>query len=456
MDSAESASRLEAILSSFDRSKLVPIDDLLKESADKTTVSAAKKLNKDFIKQAYGKEGLERYFRSILDYWEGYAGFKPKKVMNKVKKVIYNLLMSPAKLVAKTYDYMLEKTNSHFLSTMSIGALGGELAELLSLFSETAYFSSALKISFMNELQGQLMYNGYMLAEVPIITSLISMLSTVFIIGGTSRLFNHKKLEIEEIEKDIKAYSKEFKDTFKKYNEAFFRSKITPSLTNLNAIYMLSATKAYKNAMNSDEGLREYEKLMMPYISKVLKKSVNPDLILHHSPRGVGGFTLIYSSLIGKFIKRKSYSPVFLNTDRFNAVPEYLFGLFHEISHGAGATSEQMASYYAEEAMEFVKEDFPLEGYDLFLVVNRLESAISTLSLKFKSSDEFLTELNRLKLPKFIKESFSYNFNPSFSITFPVEEALYGSPIESKFSGLYASGPYIAKKMVEKGEIKTF
>jgi hypothetical protein len=295
-----------------------------------------------------------------------------------------------------------------------------------------------------------------MLAEVPIITSLISMLSTVFIIGGTSRLFNHKKLEIEEIEKDIKAYSKEFKDTFKKYNEAFFRSKITPSLTNLNAIYMLSATKAYKNAMNSDEGLREYEKLMMPYISKVLKKSVNPDLILHHSPRGVGGFTLIYSSLIGKFIKRKSYSPVFLNTDRFNAVPEYLFGLFHEISHGAGATSEQMASYYAEEAMEFVKEDFPLEGYDLFLVVNRLESAISTLSLKFKSSDEFLTELNRLKLPKFIKESFSYNFNPSFSITFPVEEALYGSPIESKFSGLYASGPYIAKKMVEKGKIKTF
>jgi hypothetical protein len=456
MDSVESASKLYSILSSLEGSNKESIDDLLKDSAEKTTVRAVKKLNKDFITNSYGKEGLERYLRSILDYWEGYTGFKPKKVAHLAKKVFYNILMSPAKLVAKAYDYMIEKTNSHLLSTMSIGAVGGELAELLSLFGETAYYSSTLKLSFMNVLQGQLMYNGYMLLEVPIITSLISMLGTAFIIGGTSAVFNHKKLELEEIEKDIRNYSKDFKDTFKKYNEAFFQSRITPSLTNLNAIYMLSSTKAYKGAMNSEEGLREYEKLMLPYISKVLKKSIAPNLVLHHSPRGVGGFTLVYNSLIGKFIKKKSYSPVFLNTDRFNAVPEYLFALFHEISHGAGATSEQMASYYAEKALESVQEDFPLEGYDLFLSVNRLESAVSTLSMKFDSSEDFLSELDKLKLPKFIKESFGYSFNPSFSIAFPVGEALYGTKIESKFSGLYSSGPYIAKKLVEKGEIKTF
>ncbi|MCL5976385.1 MAG: hypothetical protein M1580_02195 [Candidatus Parvarchaeota archaeon] len=457
MDSVENRSKLYYLLSSLDIDDDKSIDHILKDSADESTADAVKKLNKDFIYKKYGKDGLERYLRSVLNYWDDYRS--NESVTNKEfkkKHVLSSILLSPAKFVAKTYDYILRKTNSHFVSTTAMGTLAGGIASLATFIGETAYFSHSLHIPFTGLFAEEIMINWPAIAQVPIITGLISALSIAFIVGGTSAVFNHKKLTNEEIEYDIKKYSREFQDTFDSYNKALFNSKIEPSLENLNAIYMLSSTKAYKSAIGSEESLREYEKSMMPYISKTLKKHINYKLIFHHSPKGVGGFTLIYNSLLGKLAKKNSYSPVFLNTERLNAVPEYLFALFHELSHGAGATTEQMASYYAEKAMDSVKEDFPLEGYDLFLSVNRLESAISALSRKFKSNSDFLSELEKLNLPRFVEESFNYSFNPIFSVSFPVNEALYGGLIESKFSGLYASGPYLAKKMVEKGIIKTF
>ncbi len=457
MDSVENRSNLYSLLSSFNSVDNDSIERVLKNDVDESVSDAVKVLNKGFIDKAYGKEGLDRYLRSVLDYWEDYASTTGKSSAGlKKRNLLYNILSSPAKLIAKTYDYILEKTNSHFLSTVSMGLIGGELAEIIAFTGETAYYSSALNLPFMGLFAEEFMANASLFVQIPLLTGLVSALSIAFIVGGTSKVFNHKKLTVQEIENDVKKYAGEFEKTFKKYNKSLFYSKIEPSLGNINAIYMLSSTKAYSKAMNSEEGLGEYEKSMLPYISKVLKKHINPNLILHHSPKGVGGFTLVYNSLLGKLIKNKSYSPVFLNTERFNAVPEYLFALFHELSHGAGATTEQMASYYAEKAMDAVKDDFPLEGYDLFLAVNKLESAVSTLSMKFKSNSEFFDELEKLHLPRFIKESFDYSFNPMFSITFPVSESLYSGVIESKFSSLYASGPYLAKKMVEKGMIRTF
>ncbi len=457
MGSVENRSKLYSILSSLDSGDNKSINRILKDNTDKSTVNAVKKLKKDFIYQKYGKEGLERYLRSVLDYWDDYGS---NDYINnpdiKQKHILSRILLSPAKFVAKAYDYILGKTNSHFISTTSMGTLIGGVAGLATFIGETVYFSYSLHLPFASLFAEEFMVNWPSLVQVPIITGLISALSIAFIVGGTSRLFNPKKLTIEEIEDDIKKYSREFKKTFEHYNKALFSSKIEPSLENINAIYMLSSSRAYASASGSEESLRKYEKSMLPYISNVLKKRINYKLIIHHSPKGVGGFTLIYNSLLGKLIKKNSYSPVFLNTERLNAVPEYLFALFHELAHGAGATTEQMASYYAEKAMDSMKNDFPLEGYDLFLSVNRLESAISALARKFKSNTDFLSELEKLNLPRFVKESFNYSFNPMFSVTFPVNEAIYGGLIESKFSGLYASGPYLAKKIVEKGLIKTF
>ncbi|MCL4376554.1 hypothetical protein M1558_03635 [Candidatus Parvarchaeota archaeon] len=457
MDSVENRSKLYSILASLDTDNLQSIDGILKDSVDESAINAVKNLNRDFVYKNYGKEGLERYLRSVLDCWDDYRSneYANGKEVKK-KHVLSSILLSPAKFVAKAYDYILRKTNSHFVSTTAMGTLAGGFASLLTFIGETAYFSSSLHIPFASLFAEELMVNWPALVQVPIITGLISALSVGFIVGGTSAVFGHKRLTIEEIEEDIKKYSREFNDTFDKYNKALFKSKVEPSLENINGIYMLSSAMAYKNASASEESLIEFEKSTLPYISNVLKKHVNYRLIFHHSPKGVGGFTLIYNSLLGKFAKKNSYSPVFVNTERLNAVPEYIFALFHELAHGAGATTEQMASYYAEKAMDSLKDDFSLEGYDLFLSVNRLESAISTLAKKFRSDSDFFSEIEKLNLPRFVKESFNYSFNPIFSAVFPVNEALYGGLIESKFSGLYASGPYIAKKMVEKGVIKTF
>ncbi len=457
MDSVENRSKLYSILKSLDTDDVQSIDAILKDSVDESTINSIKSLDKDFIYKKYGKEGLERYLRSVLDYWDDY---KSNESVNnkeiKKKHFLSSLLLSPAKLVARGYDYILRKTNSHFASTTAMGTLGGGIASVLAFVGETAYFSYSFHIPFASLFAQELMVNWPSLIETPLLTGLISALFVGFVVGGTSMVFNHKRLTIEEIERDIKKYSREFKNTFNKYNKALFKSEVEPSLENVNAIYMLSSTKAYKSASVSEESLREFEKAMLPYISKVLKKHVNYKLIFHHSPKGVGGFTLIYNSLLGKLAKKNSYSPVFVNTERLNAIPEYVFALFHELAHGAGATTEQMASYYAEKAMDSLKNDFLLEGYDLFLSVNRLESAVLTLAKKFKSNEDFLSEIDKLNLPYFVKESFGYSFDPIFSAVYPVNEALYGGLIESKFSGLYAYGPYIAKKMVEKGIIKTF
>ncbi len=457
MDSVENRSKLYSILTSLDTDDVQSIDSILKGSAAESAINAVKNLNRDFVYKIYGKEGLERYLRSILNYWDDYNSNEDgnNKELKK-KHGLSSILLSPAKLVAKSYDYILRKTNSHFLSTTLMGTLAGGVTSLLAFIGETAYFSYSLNMPFAGLFAEELMLNWPPMVGIPIVTGLISALSVGVIVGGTSAVFSHKNLTVEEIEKDINKYSREFKNTFDRYNKALFNSKVEPSLENINAIYMLSSTKAYKRTSDSEESLIEFEKSMLPYISNVLKKHVNYKLIFHHSPKEIGGFTFMYNSLLGKLAKKNSYSPVFVNTDRLNAVPEYLFALFHELAHGAGATTEQMASYYAEKAMDSVKDDFSLEGYDIFLSVNRLESAISTLAKKFKSDSEFFSEIEKLELPSFVNESFNYSFNPIFSVVFPINEALYGGLIESKFSSLYTSGPYIAKKMVEKGLIKTF
>ncbi|MCL5420588.1 MAG: hypothetical protein M1284_02430 [Candidatus Parvarchaeota archaeon] len=458
MTSEESKSILNSIIKDLNSKNKGRLEELIESAEiDESTAYALKNLDKKYVYENYRTEGLERYLRSILDDWGGYPLFKNVAAGGKTgKKVLYDLLLSPVKLVSKVYDYILSKTNSHFISTVSMGLLGGEIGSIAAFTGETAYYSAALHIPFTSLFSEELVYNSSFFVQIPLITGLISALFVGVVVGATPLVFNHKKIETDEIEKDIKKYSGEFNAVFSRYNDSFFKSTIEPSLVNINSIYMLSSSKAYAEISGSEDNLRKYETAMLPYIAQVIKKEVNPRLIIHRSPKNVGGFTLVYNSLAGKLIKKKSYSPVFLNTDRLTAVPEYLFALFHEISHGAGATSEQMASYYAEKAMEEAQKDFPLQGYDLFLSVNKLESAVAALSQKFHSNTEFFSELDRLNLPRFVRESFDYGFNPLFSITFPVSESLYGGRIESKFSGLYASGPYLAKKMVEKGLVKTF
>ncbi len=434
------------------------LNDILKENVyDQDTVNAVKNLKVDFVNKNYSPNGLERYLRSVIDYWEDNPILdKDVKTHENKRRLLYNILLSPAKLLAKTYDYILDKTNSHFLSTIGMSMVAGELVAATSFTAETAYFSYAFNDPFPSLFASEAVLNSSYFIQIPLLAAIVSSLFMGLVIGGTSLVFNYKKIDKQEIIEDIKKYSREFKKVFEKYNKAFFTSKIAPSFSNLNALYMLSCSNAYNSVSQSASSLREYETLMLPYISETLHKEISPRSIIHKSPKNIGGFTLVYNSVSGKFIKNKSYSPVFLNTDRLSAVPEYLFALFHELAHGAGASTEQMASYYAEKAIEKVQDDFPLEGYDLFLSVNKLESAIATLYSKVESKDEFFGVIKKLHLPKFVEESFNYSFNPSFSITFPLNEAFYSGKIESKFFGLYSSGPYLAEKMVEKGFVKTF
>jgi hypothetical protein len=447
---------LQNAFSDFVSGKKSSLEDILSDrNFNHSTISAVKKLDINKLKSEYGEIGLERYIRSITDQWEdSKLGYERND--KKIRRAIKSVLMSPAKFVAKTYDYVLNKTGSHFISTIAMGALTGEILFSASFFGETFYDSQIWNIPFFKLAREVLPYNISLFIELPAVLATFSAFSVGMIAGATTSVFNHKKIREDEIKDDIKKYSRQFRKIFSNYSHHIYNSSVEDSLQNLNAIYMLSSSKAYSKVITSEDNLRYYERSMVPYIEQVLHKKVNPALIFHHSPKNVGGFTLIYNSLIGKIFNKKSYSPVFLNTDRITALPEYLFALFHEISHGAGATTEQMASYYAQVAMEKTSKSHKLEGYDLFMSANKLESAVATLAKKFKSSEEFFLELDNLNLPKFVKDSFNYEFNPLYSINFPVAESLNAGPIESKFSGLYASGPYIASKMVEKGRVKTF
>lgn len=456
MTNAETGAKtLEDLLNGLRKNDHQLVEGIMKErTSDRATVDAICSLNTEFADKNYGSDGLERYIRSILDYWDDYF-VSECKVSSTGKNTLYNVLMSPFKLIAKSYDYLLRKTNSHLTSAASIGAVYGELAGLALFTGETAYYSLLFNLSFLQLFTEEVVSNAAFFIQLPLISGLSLALANLAIVFGASSIFSHTKIGYDEIEADIKAYADRFRQVFGKYNAAFFSKETEPSLANINALYMLSSSKA-RFAVKTKDGLKDYEKTMLSYISKALDKHINPNLVVHHSPSGVGGFTLIFSSLLGKFFRNNSYSPVFLNTERLNAVPEYLFALFHESAHGAGASSEQMASYYAEKAMEYAQKDFPLEGYDLFLAVNDLESAVSALSYKFQSKEGFFSELGKLGLPRFVEESFDNRFDPIYSITFPVREEMYGGRMESKFSGLYSSGLYIAKKMVEKGRIKTF
>ena len=108
MGSVENRSKLYSILSSLDSGDNKSINRILKDNTDKSTVNAVKKLKKDFIYQKYGKEGLERYLRSVLDYWDDYGSNDYINNPNiKQKHILSRILLSPAKFVAKAYDYIL-------------------------------------------------------------------------------------------------------------------------------------------------------------------------------------------------------------------------------------------------------------------------------------------------------------------------------------------------------------
>lgn len=432
------------------------LEDLLyNEKFYNSTLDAVHKLNIEKVKKEYGEIGLDRYIRSITDTWDDEDIQYPRKKHN-LSSLLKSVLISPAKLIGKIYDYALSKTGSHLISTMASTSVAGELVGTLSFMGESAYISHSLNIPFLKLLSEEIPLQYQFFIQIPLITAAVAAVFIGMITGGTSMVFNHKMIEKKEIERDLRRYKDKFNRVFSNYSKEFFGSNIEDTLENLNSIYMMSSSKTYERISKSKEDLKRYEKEMLPYIEHVIKKDVNPNLVFYRSPKGVGGFTLIYNSILGKFFKHRSYSPVFLNVNRIKAVPEYLFALFHEISHGAGATTEQMASYYASIAMEKVSKKYPLQGYDLFISANNLESAVATFAKKFKSKEEFFSRLKELNLPKFVIDSFDSRFNPFYSITFPLYEAMFSGPVESKFTGLYASGPYIAYKLVKKGIIKTF
>ncbi len=415
----------------------------------------------------YGEAGVERYVGSLLGITatQGYRSMLLDEIVSKESvsrlsksgRVLGKILTSPGKFFSAAYDFTLRKTGSHIAADISMAFAGTETMYGGWFVYETTYFSSLYHIPFWQLFIEELPMNLPSMVGYGVITGALVVGLRSVLIAATRKKFSPDILNVREVEKDIRKYVKDFNAIYSQYRSSFLNKVDTGgvSLRELNAIYMMSSTKASVYMMNGMNSIKEYEKSVLPYEEAVLHKKLKQKSIIHRSPRGVGGATMLFSSLIGKGQKKGVHGYVFVNSTRACAAPEYIFGVYHELAHHAGAASEPMASYYAMLAMEKLAEDHPLEGYDLYTSVNKLLSAVGTMRRKYDTADEYRKELRRLRLPRFVYESFDVDFNPPDSIAPPMREAASDS-VDAVFADLYVSGPYIAFKEVERGHMKVF
>ncbi len=437
----------------------------LEPSVIKSTSKSANNLNYEAAVAKYGKDGVDRYYKSLLDIdvntnleslLPDDSVQRKTPVLKKALGYASKALLSPISACFGIYNFVLNKTNNHTLANASLVGSFGELATAGMFALETAYYSAALHIPFGQLFMEELPVNIPTFIETGALVTVGGTLLMNMIVMHLQKKFNADYLERTAIEKDIKKYKKEFYATYKKYSGSFLNDRRDEvSLKDLNAVYMMSSSKASNYMMDSIANTKLYEEEVIPFIEESLGKKVKASSIIHKSPSGVGGATFIPSSLMGKLFKKGVHGYVFVNRKRAVAAPGYIFADYHELSHHAGATSEQMASYYAMQAMDKLAQTKPLEGYDLYTATNRLLSAVGALKKKYSNIDDYMSRLRKLDLPGFVYDSFDEKFDPMNSITPPMYEIAEESS-DSKFADLYVSGPYLASKLVEKGGIRTF
>lgn len=420
----------------------------------------------------YGTAGVSRFYKglfsaiqnetepvekeSFLDRLLYRNRPKPKTNLKETIGEALTWVAFPFKIMSRIYDYILDKTDSHLL------AYGAGVASFFETFLLGEYLGFSAYISY-----------AYQMPISDVLSQTFPFFGPTFLFGGLlygafgagfiagitfleRRLFNRNYVSQPEVESDISKLAEDFQNVWDRYAGLLTKqSDKQVTLGKLNAMYTMVTSNNSLGSFSNRKDLKYHELRLLPSIEKAIGKKVSIRSIIHRCFDGVGGMTLFPSMFIGLLSRNHALGPIFVNKNRINSNPSYDFAVSHEFAHAAGAASEPMANYYALKAMDDLAERYPLVGYDLYAATNRLCFAVGALREKVKDTEEFISILRELRVPKFVFKAFTTDFQPGMS-PFPPMENLEKGPIESKFSGLYIVSSYIASKMVKNGKKKLF
>ncbi len=439
-------------------------ENLTEYSAVRRLKRAMSYLDYNNASRLYGENGIKRFYDyALANPTEGPDGIEnlDHDVINEktrtFKKILWGAagwLAYPAKIFSKVYDFVLRKTDSHLFSYAVAGFSLYETLYLSSTTGFTALASYEYGLPFISNL------STFVSATLPIALLFGAgegLGCAGFLLGNVSvqrRLYNPSNISTEEIETDVRSLSIDFMDIWRKYDDLLSKDRgKAVGLQKLDAVYSMVTSNISDIDMPKKDFVA-HEAAILPAIQMALGKKVYGRSIIHHCPSEIGGITLMIPSVImGKFSRKHAYGPVFLNKKRANLMPNYDFALAHEFAHAAGAASEPLANVYALRALEEMDKEFPLNGYDLYVAINKLCFAAGALRERFNNESEFFVRLKELGAPKFLKQTFRRDFDGITAPTPPMSD-LCQKTAESRFAGLYIVNSYIASKLVERGKIK--
>ncbi|MCL4399440.1 hypothetical protein M1293_02975 [Candidatus Parvarchaeota archaeon] len=418
---------------------------------------------------AYGVPGIRRFYDSLIPHENinrffveaeqaGKGAYKAKDLDGVVEYVnkgkVFGSkkwwLLYPAKLFSETYDLILRKTGNHVASYAVSLAVAYDSLQVGVLLAASSIYTLQTGYPFMYvfETTADNFIAPLLIATLSIVAS--STLTTLGLVSIEREKFKGKGISEQEIEKDIRMYSNDFSKIWDKYSNNFFSREVEPSLRLVKSVYMMaSSEESCKMYMDPDK-LREHDMKILPAISRTLERKLTTKSIIHACPAGVGGVTLIFpSAILGKISRKHAYGPIFVNPSRSIAAPSYDFAVAHEFAHASGFLSEPAANYFALKSMGRLDDEFPLQGYDIYGVSNRLAFAVAALAERLSDRDRTAERLAGLSVPKFIIEALYDEFNPDISPLPPLSDN-FTKGLEREFSSLYTAKSYYAIKKFER------
>ncbi len=409
----------------------------------------------------YGKYGLKRYYAEALNIDLDYIDLKPKnkhEILSSIRRGLSSLInwtvFLPLKLFSKTYDYVLRKTNNHLAAsataTSSLAfSLDFYLLDAYSYLSAPVYTSSAFSSIFIDSMESGLPY----VFAAAAVTGAASSLLSLGLVGLQKLMFRTKKINQDELENDIRDLTNKFYSSWRKYEALVSNYNIEDvDINMLDAVYSMVTSKMSLPAVD----IKDHDYDIIPSISKAIGKTAYPDSIIHHCPASIGGATIIPMGALGYFMRKHIYNFVFVNKLRAYAAPNYDFPVAHELAHASGHLTESMANAYAMRSMKRLNEEYPMQGYDLFMLSNGLAFAVGALKHILKDEDEFNEKLNEFKVPKFIHDVIMSDDYSYFSPVPQLYKLNKKFSLEKAFIGLYITGAYIAIKKLEKKTGESF
>ena len=414
-------------------------------------------LDREKAKRLYGQEGLRRYYAESLDL-DLSDLYKPTaqerhRTASRFKKGLAGIIgytaLLPFKIFSKTYEFILRKTGNH-LAASGVAAGGAVGAVELGVIGAASYTiaSTYPKASFYFEFLSFLKSGLPFVIGGAALAGVLSMSATMGILSLQKILYHVKKDSIDEIKDDIREYTENFYRVWRKYESEVSNYKLDEvGIGTLDAVYSLVTSKVSPTQLTD---IKEHDKNIMPAVSSALGKKTYAGSIIHKCPPNLGGITLVPAAVAGFFMRKHVYNFVFVNKERRYNAPNYDFPVAHELAHAAGHIPESMANAYALRAMKRLNEQYPMNGYDLFIAVNKLGYAVGALKSIIKDKDRFDEALIELKTPKFILdvlESDNYSYNSAVP---PICSLKKSFSLEAWFIGLYTTGAYVATKKLEK------